>query len=151
MSLPKTHPVDSCRYLQLIPTPEDTATIRRLVLASRDAPNSDEKSRKFDELVEFLRGDNENAGHGRDYEPHCTKLKGLCVCMESVVLSQKQFGGNYQPLFNTFLNRQNIADCTDREYPFQSFRGTETYDTFVLRRVSAAVASDLVIRVPVSS
>jgi len=133
---------DTCKYLTLIPTPEDTQVLRRLMMRSKETGDSND----FDELLNYMRGDNENAGMGRAYEPHCQKHDGLCICMESVVISQREFAGNFQPMWSTYSNRDRIRTCEHREVERQTSDGCLPYDFFLAEKITQAIGTDLIDR-----
>ncbi len=117
---------ESCEHLQLIPNEYDAKEIRRYIQMV------DSGEIKFEEMLEFLYG---LRPFGRYYEPHCKKLNGLCVCMESPVIAMQYTGRLDQSIYITLINSGKIRRCPDREKPETNYEGKEEIEVFLMRRV----------------
>ena len=116
----------SCEHLQLIPNKVDADEIRKYIKMV------DSEEVGFEQMLEFLYGPKP---WGRYYEPHCRKLDGLCVCMESPVIAMQHTGRLDQSMYITLTNSEKIRRCPDRELPETSLDGKEEIEVFLMRRI----------------
>jgi len=117
--------VPSCAHLELIPQREDVKSIMNYIEEVRRVGGS-----VLERFYEFLMYDGL-----RLYDPHCKKHDGVCVIMESPVISQKHYGDNVESIRSILNDAPKVKKCPDREVPENNEGGCERLPHFLHKRI----------------